>query len=193
KSLQRRVYKLILDYLYKNKDIELSYEHEAIFMQLIDEETSNQVLDFPYGLKLEKSYEDIHFFFSTIEVENNDINEPLILNLNKKLSSTLLREDTTDLKTSDSNIYYFEKESVELPLKVRKRKPGDRISWQGLNGSKKIKDILIDNKVPRTIRDKLFIVTDSKDEVLWVIGLVKGLPQNSNGTGPYIKLKYKEI
>src|SRR5690625_5319880 len=87
-------------------------------MQLIDEETSNQVLDFPYGLKLEKSYEDIHFFFSTIEVENNDINEPLILNLNKtinldlnkKLSSTLLREDTTDLKTSDSNIYYFEKE-----------------------------------------------------------------------------------
>src|SRR5690625_7971231 len=56
KSLQRRVYKLILDYLYKNKDIELSYEHEAIFMQLIDEETSNQVLDFPYGLKLEKSY-----------------------------------------------------------------------------------------------------------------------------------------
>lgn len=201
KSLQRRVYKLILDYLYKNKDIELSYEHEAIFMQLIDEETSNQVLDFPYGLKLEKSYEDIHFFFSTIEVENNDINEPLILNLNKtinldlnkKLSSTLLREDTTDLKTSDSNIYYFEKESVELPLKVRKRKPGDRISWQGLNGSKKIKDILIDNKVPRTIRDKLFIVTDSKDEVLWVIGLVKGLPQNSNGTGPYIKLEYKEI
>src|SRR5699024_11832933 len=83
--------------------------HEAIFMQLIDEETSNQVLDFPYGLKLEKSYEDIHFFFSTIEVENNDINEPLILNLNKtinldlnkKLSSTLLREDTTDLKTSE--------------------------------------------------------------------------------------------
>src|SRR5690625_7648102 len=94
-------------------------------MQLIYEETSNQVLDLPYGLQLEKSYEDIHFFFSTIEVENNDINEPLILNLNKtinldlnkKLSSTLLREDTTDLKTSDSNIYYFEKESVELPLK----------------------------------------------------------------------------
>src|SRR5699024_10972658 len=64
KSLKRKVYKLILDYLYKNKDIELSYEHEAIFMQLIDEETSNQVLDFPYCLKLEKSYEDIHFFFS---------------------------------------------------------------------------------------------------------------------------------
>src|SRR5699024_4215456 len=123
KSLQRRVYKLILE-----------YEPEAIYMKLIDEEASNQVLEFPYSLKLEKSYEDIHFFFYIIEVENNDINEPLILNLNKtinldlnkKLSSTLLREDTTDLKTSDSNIYYFEKESVELPLKVRKRKPGDR-------------------------------------------------------------------
>src|SRR5699024_12594835 len=103
-----------------------------------------------------------------------DINEPLILNLNKtinldlnkKLSSTLIRKDNTDLKTRDYNIYYFEKESVKLPIKVRKRMPGDRISWQGLNGSKKIKDILIDNKVPRTIRDKLFIVTDSEDEVL---------------------------
>src|SRR5699024_7878202 len=97
------------------------------------------------------------------------------------------------LKTRDSNIYYFEKESVKLPLKVRKRMPGDRISWQGLNGSKKIKDILIDNKVPRTIRDKLFIVTDSEDEVLWVIGIVKGLPQNSSGNGPYIKIEFKEI
>src|SRR5690625_445398 len=106
---------------------------------------------------------------------------------------TLVKTNTNYLKTIYTNIYYFEKESVELPLKVRKRKPGDRISWQGLNGSKKIKDILIDNKVPRTIRDKLFIVTDSKEEVLWVIGLIKGLPQNNNGTGPYIKLKYKEI
>src|SRR5699024_856387 len=101
KSLQRRVYKLILDYLYKKKDIELSYEHEAIFMQLIDEETFNQVLYFPYGLKVEKSYEHINFIFYTIEVENNYINEPLILNLNKtinldmnkKLRSTLLRQE----------------------------------------------------------------------------------------------------
>src|SRR5699024_2664332 len=107
KIFTKRGYKPKLKYLYKNKKIELSVEHEAKIMQLIDEETSNRVLDFPYGLKLEKSYEDIHFFFSTIEVENNDINEPLILNLNKtinldlnkKLSSTLLREDTTDLKT----------------------------------------------------------------------------------------------
>src|SRR5699024_6084222 len=103
---------------------------------------------------------------------------------NKKLSSTLLRKDTTDLKTRDSNIYYFEKESVKLPLKVRKRMPGDRISWQGLNGSKKIKDILIDNKVQRTIRDKLFIVTDSEDEVLERIGLVKELTKKSSGNRP---------
>ena len=66
KPLQRRVYKLTLDYLYAKNKQELSYEHEEIFMRLINEEVTNQILDFPLGLKLEKSYENIYFYFKTV-------------------------------------------------------------------------------------------------------------------------------
>ncbi len=198
KPLQRRVYKLILDYLYAHERSELSYEHEEIFMQLIDEETPNHILDFPLGLKLEKSYENIRFFFPETD-EGDVIFRPLSVNIgevlnldqDRKLMSSII-EDSEDLKTSNPNIYLCEKDSVTLPLKVRKRRPGDRISWQGLNGSKKVKDVLIDRKVPRMNRDELLIVTDSNDELLWVIGLVKGMPEKRMGIGPYIKLEYAE-
>lgn len=199
KPLQRRVYKLILDYLYKGKRSELSYEHEAIFMQLIDEGVSNYRLDFPLGLKLEKSYESIHFFFPKTTEKKASFNplevtlgDTINIDQDRKLTSSIV-EDELDLKTNNSSIYYCEKNSVDLPLRVRKRKPGDRISWQGLNGSKKVKDVLIDRKVPRMKRDELLIVTDNKDELLWIIGLIKGSPKKKVGKGPYIKLKYEEI
>lgn len=198
KPLQRRVYKLILDYLYTHGCSELSYKHEAIFMQLIEERASNHSLDFPLGLKLEKSYENIQFFFPETKEKDTTFNpleinigETLNLDQDRKLTSSII-EDNLDLKTSDSNIYFCEKASVELPLKVRKRRPGDRMSWQGLNGSKKVKDILIDRKVPRIKREELLIVTDNKDELLWIIGLIKGSPEKKAGTGPYIQLKYEE-
>ena len=55
-----------------------------------------------------------------------------------------------------------------------------------------MKDVLIDKKIPRVERDKLLIVTDNNDEVLWLIGLIKGLPKKNLGKPPYLKLEYIE-
>lgn len=52
---------------------------------------------------------------------------------------------------------------------VRQRREGDRISPTGLKGSKKVKDILIDAKVPRHERDAMPIITCG-DEILWIPG-----------------------
>ncbi len=54
-------------------------------------------------------------------------------------------------------------------LTVRQRKEGDRITPTGLKGSKKIKDILVDAKVPRHERDAMPVIT-CEDEVLWIPG-----------------------
>jgi tRNA(Ile)-lysidine synthase len=54
-------------------------------------------------------------------------------------------------------------------LTVRQRREGDRIKPTGLKGSKKVKDILIDAKVPRHERDVMPIITCG-DEVLWIPG-----------------------
>lgn len=55
-------------------------------------------------------------------------------------------------------------------LKVQPRWPGARFHPHGASGSKKLKDFLIDQKVPEWRRDYLPLVT-AGDEILWVAGV----------------------
>lgn len=63
---------------------------------------------------------------------------------------------------------------VNLPkssiLEVRTRKPGDKIiiSKGGLN--KKLKDIFINSKIPKEVREKVPIVT-LEEEIIWIAGV----------------------
>ena len=45
---------------------------------------------------------------------------------------------------------------------------------KGMNGSKKVKDIFIDQKIPAQLRKTWPLVTDNSGRVLWLIGLKKG-------------------
>ncbi len=55
------------------------------------------------------------------------------------------------------------------PLTVRTRKPGDRFFPQGAPGSKKLKDFMIDQKIPRQHRETLPLVV-AGEEVIWPVG-----------------------
>lgn len=41
----------------------------------------------------------------------------------------------------------------------------------GLNGTKKVKDIFIDEKVPPSLRSRIPIVTDGQGRILWIPGI----------------------
>lgn len=58
---------------------------------------------------------------------------------------------------------------IKMPLTVRTRRVGDRFSPLGSNGSKKLKDFFIDNKVPQRERATIPIVT-MRDQPIWVVG-----------------------
>lgn len=53
---------------------------------------------------------------------------------------------------------------------VRTRSEGDFMYPKGMNGRKKIKDIFIDKKVPRDMRDKIPVIALGS-EILWIIGI----------------------
>jgi len=63
----------------------------------------------------------------------------------------------------------FDADRLPGPLVVRLRRPGDRLWPVGMEGSKKLQDILVDAKVPQRVRDRLPLLVSGK-EVLWVIG-----------------------
>jgi tRNA(Ile)-lysidine synthase len=58
-----------------------------------------------------------------------------------------------------------------LPLGIRTRRPGDSMRPLGLGGRKKLQDLLVDRKVPRSERDRIPIVVDARDRIVWVTGI----------------------
>jgi len=56
------------------------------------------------------------------------------------------------------------------PLAVRNRRPGDRFRPFGLDGQKKLQDFLVDRKVARAERDRVPLVVDENDRIVWVAG-----------------------
>lgn len=65
---------------------------------------------------------------------------------------------------------YLDRDCLPGPPMVRARWPGARFHPQGMANAKKLKDFLIDAKVPREERDRLPLVTVGK-EIVWVAGL----------------------
>lgn len=61
---------------------------------------------------------------------------------------------------------------VSLPLCVRSGRAGDRIQPLGMTGHRKLQDVFVDRKVPRTVRRSCPVVTVA-DAVLWVPGVVR--------------------
>jgi tRNA(Ile)-lysidine synthase len=56
-------------------------------------------------------------------------------------------------------------------LVVRSRRPGDRLLISPV-GHRKLQDVLVDRKVPRAERDRVPIVVDAHDRIVWVAGVV---------------------
>jgi tRNA(Ile)-lysidine synthase len=62
------------------------------------------------------------------------------------------------------------RDRIQGSLVVRNRRPGDRFRPVGLNGSKKLQDLFVDRKLPRDERDRVPIVVDETDRIVWVAG-----------------------
>ncbi len=66
---------------------------------------------------------------------------------------------------------YLDLDRLAPPLRVRTRRRGDRFWPHGAPGERKLKDFLIDSKVPRTVRDLLPVVYDGTGRVCAVLPL----------------------
>jgi tRNA(Ile)-lysidine synthase len=73
-----------------------------------------------------------------------------------------------DLADKDSNAEVFDYEKISIPLILRYRMPGDKFIPFG-GKEKKLKEVLIDDKIPERIRNQLPLLCDSKG-ILWILG-----------------------
>lgn len=73
-------------------------------------------------------------------------------------------------KGGDGWDVYIDHKCSSAPLVIRGRQPGDRIQPLGMQGSVKVSDLMINQKIPRLARQYWPLLV-SGDDVLWVPGL----------------------
>ncbi|NLY10113.1 MAG: tRNA lysidine(34) synthetase TilS [Firmicutes bacterium] len=74
-----------------------------------------------------------------------------------------------ELPQRQENAEDYDYQKLVLPLVVRRRQPGDRIEVFGAH-NKKVKDLLIDHKIPVQLRDEIPIICDQTG-ILYIPGV----------------------
>jgi tRNA(Ile)-lysidine synthase len=189
--LQRRGIQLILNYLYHQRPTSLSSIHIDSFFSLIDSLNPSGRLDFPSGLKVIRSYRLCHFLFSTEDIAGfryvlDGTGECILPNGD----SFIIQSSNIPVKT-DNNSILLKSGNVEFPIIIRTKEQGDRMSLKGMKGTKKLKSIFIDHKIPIDRRETWPVVTDGKNRILWLPGLKKCYDADTLNKGEgYILITY---
>jgi len=166
--LQRRMFHLILNYLQCNQ---VDKDYFSTFYKWLQTDKPNSELSFN-TFTIIKSYEKIEVIKGKLMIlpyeEKLHINESLQLPNGWTIHLFDRRK-----KTEEMSSFTVEKSLIKWPLIVRTRQDGDRIRPVHLNGTKKVKNIFIDAKIPKHERDEWPIVVNGDGEILWIPFLAK--------------------
>ena len=70
---------------------------------------------------------------------------------------------------SNSDYAFLDADKVKFPLLLRKWKPGDKFVPLGMTGKKKVSDFLIDSKVSKFAKEKIYVL-ETNGRICWIIG-----------------------
>ena len=181
KIVEKHIEEIQKDYLFNiNREglkatIELIKQQKNKTINLADNFIARKSYNKLYIEKNKEAKKYQYELISDLNINNKYYFE--IINKSKEKSNYVLRINSKDIK---------------LPIIVRSRKLGDKIKVKNLNGTKKIKDIFIDNKIDLITRDMYPIVTDSNNIIIWVPGLKKSIFDKEINEKYDIIIKYTE-
>ncbi|AWB42828.1 tRNA lysidine(34) synthetase TilS [Paenibacillus sp. CAA11] len=178
-ALQRRLIKLILTYLPLNKEESDFTKIEALRLRAQQEQPTTWRLDLGGGSLCRREYHQLVFlpqeeegkpFQFCLETLPAKVAIP---GTGKVLEVTRQTEfnHAVSLMPHNQHEALFDADELIFPLTVRSRQPGDAMRIMGLNGSKKVKDIFIDEKIPPSLRSRCPLVTDAAGRILWIPGI----------------------
>lgn len=184
--IQNKIINNLLKNYYEDDLILISDVHTNLIKDLIYSNRSNSKVYLPNSVIATKSYSKLYFDTQTDQIDNYEIELVDYANLPNGKNIKIIESSSVN----DNNYCRLCSKDVVLPLRVRTRKSGDRMKVKGLNGSKKVKDIFIDSKIPLNKRDLWPIVVDSKDNIVWIPGIKKSKFDVSKNKKCDIILKY---
>lgn len=169
KVIQSKIIYNILERIYGDDLFIICDAHVDLIFNLISSNKSNSIVHLPNNLVVIKSYNDLVF---TYDEEQTDKYEIEVINI-VNLPNGKIIEKTTDTNEISNNIIRLNSKEIALPLYVRNKRNGDKMTIKGMTGTKKISDIFIDDKIKTSERNAWPVVLDSEENIVWLPGLKK--------------------
>ncbi len=171
----------------------ITYQNWRDLDSLIKSSNGNLSIDLAEGVKVKRAYDKLIFLRSEsglrpvkfsyrlsipgltvipeagLKIEAEVFSVPHASRLTPHALTQKSQEERRKMR--DARIELFDYDRLRFPIMVRSRMPGDRISPLGMRGTKKVKDLFIDEKVPLAERATIPLVTTGDEEIIWVLGL----------------------
>ncbi|NTV78172.1 MAG: tRNA lysidine(34) synthetase TilS [Clostridiales bacterium] len=147
--------------------------HVKAVMELYDRQTGKNV-SLPYGIIARKTYEGIILEQKrdeSLPIEARKLSVPCSLyveGLGKVNLAVFPRENMGEIQEK-TYTKWFDYDKIDESLMLRMRETGDFLAVNSQNGTKSLKEYLINEKIPKENRDSIFLLADGK-HILWVIG-----------------------
>ena len=183
--IKKKIINKILEDTYKVDLNKITDKHTNSILNLIDNKNPNIYINLPNNLVATKSY---NIFY--IDKINSSENYKYEINNKVKLANGKILEIIKEAEDNSNNVIRLDSREISMPIYVRNRQIGDKIKIKGLNGSKKIKDIFINEKIDKKDRQNHPIVVDSLDNILWIPGIKKSHFDKKNKENCDIIIKY---
>lgn len=159
----------------KGNTVNVEMKHIDNAISLMDAGKTGKKIDLTGGFTIEISYDNFIINKGLDKVPEFEYNIALneithIKEVNKTLLARVFEAGTETWEdTEDKDSFCVDFDLVKGSLTVRNRRPGDSITPCGMEGSKKVKDVFIDLKIPKEERDSRLIVADDEN-IIWLEG-----------------------
>ncbi len=156
----------------KGNTVNIEMKHIDYAIDFIKTGSTGKKINLSEGFTIEISYDN--FIINKVVEKiarfqyNIELNETLYIpEVGKAVFCRIL--NASEFNREDKNSISIDYDLINGNIVVRNRLPGDSMIPCGMTGSKKIKDIFIDLKIPAEERDSKLIIADD-DNILWLEG-----------------------
>lgn len=156
----------------------LAFFHVEAVRELAQSKETGKVLHLPGAVRAEKGYGMVLFYHQDdraetgkegVEIEARSLPIPGELFI-PETGQRIVTELVNEIKPHAQTVYwpYEEKKEKALPkIVVRSRKPGDKITLTGMVGTKRLKTLFNEKKVPVGLRDRILLIC-VENNIVWI-------------------------
>jgi tRNA(Ile)-lysidine synthase len=181
-AIQARIVKFLLEEMTPFKK-GISYRHiESVMDVCRKSDIRFRRLNLPFGILVEKQPSTLVIGKkSEIETHDADLDSrkglfeikveiPGIIHLNERnIKVEFIDRPTISEIKNHPETAFIDYGRIEEPLFLRSIRPGDKIDFLGLGGTKKLKKYFIDKKISHRLRTSIPLLADSRS-VVWIAG-----------------------